>query len=269
MNKQKQKLPEVIRIEPHHKGFSVEDILENENEKLPQTIQFYDPDNFVAGKDYSDFPYVRNIPDNIDALLPNAQYGQTYLKSPYSDKYYLISDFEKKVMDEKMNYLYSILQDVGAVSITHKIQKKDVEERRIEAVLKGQAPAKSVEAEAELKIKKEHIKQYHFKKEIKIQNIAPSIEGYERALRCAEEHNLINDSHIEEVLTMSSPEKGRPLDSYSLYTSLTDELNKTLDIAAKLNYLPTLKLDVAFHIETRYFSTVEVEFAVEFFKNYK
>ena len=118
----------------------------------------------------------------LPASLPPAlcQYGQTYLKCPFDDRYILLQEYEDTVLQAKIREIVNILTDLGATYIKWETQlvglkQRDIDEEFNALIPQGDLQTKFKSSESEAKSNK-------FSSEWTNEAIGVDKEAYETAL---------------------------------------------------------------------------------------
>ncbi len=181
-------------------------------------------------------------------LPPNTliQMGDTWIKSPYDDKYISIRDYEFVVTKDKINHIAEIVRNLGAEKIDIEVGFEQEEERTIDSsgeinykVINGEGGYKKVDAS-------EIINRYKLNDD----NLqCPfDIDTYQYALAYANVHCLYHDSDIASLFQFRNlPNNRVSSGNRRIDIVMSNDLNQNLEIAAKLQVLPDIfKLDATF-----------------------
>lgn len=199
-------------------------------------------------------------------LQPNAliQEGDTWIKSPYDDKYISIRDYEFVVTKDKMNYIANIAQYLGATGVDIKVGWENEEERTID--VNGNINYKVVDVNGGYKkIDAVDIKNRY---QVIMENLhGPfNVATYQRALEYAKEHRINDDSDIQSLFVARDICHGMVYGGDKKVTiEMSNDLNKNLEIAAKLQVMSNIfSLDTAFKEITKTRKIFKIDFIFKF-----
>lgn len=240
--------PNVIRIEPQKIAGSWK--WEKNSEKIPSSLMIIDPE------------FDKNL---LPASLSPAvcQYGQTYLKCPFDDRYILLQEYEDTVLQAKIREIVNILTDLGATYIKWETQLIRLKQREIDndfnaVIPQGDLQIKNKSSESEAISHK-------FSSEWTNEAIGVNKEGYETALMRAKQCGLENDMVISTLLKGRNPQGKARNKTFKQSTCISSELNNVLDVACSLNAIKGLvHLDNSFHKTTSIKREIETTFEVNF-----
>lgn len=240
--------PQVIRIEPLKIAGSWK--WEKDSDRIPSSIMIIDP-KFDSNL----------LPSTLSPDI--CQYGQTYLKCPFDNRYFLIQDYENEIILAKISAIVDILADLGATRIKWETEMTGVEQRDIDEEFNGAIPQGNLNVHLSQKDSKAET--YSFSSEWNYEGIGINQEGYAIASDRAKQCGLQNDLVISTLLNGRNPAKKTRNKAFKQSTCMSSELNSTLDLVCNLNALKgALHLDNAFRkatcIKKEYKTTFEVEF---------
>ncbi|WP_418877500.1 hypothetical protein [Xylanibacter rarus] len=240
--------PNVIRIEPLKIAGSWK--WEENSEKIPSSLMIIDPE------------FDKHL---LPASLSPAvcQYGQTYLKCPFDDRYILLQEYEDTVLQAKIREIVNILTDLGATYIKWEteligLKQRDIDEEFNTVIPQGDLKIRMKSSESEAI-------NHKFSSEWTNEAIEIDKEGYETALVRAKQCGLENDMVISTLLNARNPQKKARNKTLKQSTCISSELNNVLDIACSLNAIKGLiHLDNSFHKTTSIKRELETTFEVNF-----
>lgn len=229
--------PNVIRIEPQKIAGSWK--WEKNSDMIPSSLMIIDPE------------FDGHL---LPASLPPAlcQYGQTYLKCPFDDRYILLQEYEDTVLQAKIREIVNILTDLGATYIKWETQlvglkQRDIDEEFNALIPQGDLQTKFKSSESEAKSNK-------FSSEWTNEAIGVDKEAYETALMRAKQCGLENDMVISTLLNARNPQKKARSKTFKQSTCISSELNNVLDVACNLNALKGLV-----HIDNSFRKTTSIK----------
>jgi len=182
--------------------------------------------------------YEYEVPELISkGILPkNVQTGDTFLLSPYDDKYILIQDYEREVMQDKANRVAEIARRLGALHCHYEICVVEMKETTSDVEV--YAGCKYVNVDVNVK----NEEQNKMKNSIRVTSSypnarIPSIADYKGACQYAKDHNLLRDSGVHPLLEGRNPETTNMLGEQGISINLSSDSQSVLDIAANLSIL--------------------------------
>lgn len=196
-----------------------------------------------------DYDVPKLVENNI--LPGNVQIGDTFIKSPYDEKYIAIKDYEITTMQDKASHIAEVARLLGALSCEQEIEVEDVVGRKYEGTLDASYEPVKITAEVKKEVEnktKNSIRVVSTYSHAKV----PTIEDYERAKEYAGLHCLLRDSSVDSLLKARNPNETNLMSEREIVVNLSSESNTNLDIAAKLSVMQNVfKLNTTFHESTK------------------
>lgn len=226
-----------------------------------------------------------NIPPNVsiiddkkvkqlikDKILPEyATISQTFIKSPYSEKKYILqNEYEIDTINEKVHHIDTLAGMLGATYSKRELHIDVCNRRSLDAKVSGkiQQWQTNISSSADYKESFEN-KITHSILVDKIYNgIALTKEIYDRAYDYANTHNLMDDTCVKDLLRFRNPAPGTNLlEKFESTTQLCQELNRNIDFAAKLCAMEgAIDIDVDFIKSVFFKMEASLRFKFEFIK---
>lgn len=198
-------------------------------------------------------------------VLPaNVQVGEVLIKSPYDEKYIRIADYEMTTMQDKVNHVAEIARLLGASKVEHTIKLIEMKSREWKD--DGEIDCKYFNATLEMQQSSQSkLEQSINVKSIYSQAKVPTLGDYKRAEKYAEEHNLLYDSGVVDLLQARNPMENNLLSNHTVHLNLSSELNSNMDIAFNLKVLNgVFKLNNNFQMAYKCQKTVVIDLDYEF-----
>ncbi|MGP1406445.1 hypothetical protein [Filifactor alocis] len=241
-------LPNVIRIEPQKIAGSWK--WEKNSEKIPPSLMIIDPE---FDKDL--------LPASLSSSM--CQYGQTYLKCPFDDRYIILNEYEETVIEAKIREFVNILADLGATYIKWETQLVGTEQREVDEEFNGTIPQGDLQIN--IKYSESETLREKFSSEWTNEAIGVDNEGYEHAKSRAIKCGLENDMVISTLLNARNPQNKVRNKFFKQTTCISSELDSILDVACNLNALKGLvHIDNSFRKTTSVKRVIQTTFEVHF-----
>ena len=202
-----------------------------------------------------------------DQLLPSnaqIQIGDTWIKSPYDDKYISIYDYEYVVIKDKINHIIHIAELLGAKSCDFDAAWEEIESRTID--VEGHVNYKVIDAQGSLKkLNSDDIQTRYNVTAERIQGPF-NVHTFEEAEKYAKKHFLWSDSDVFSLFQSRDIKNDLVYDKKNVVTiEMSNDLNKNLEIAAKLQMMPArFSLDARFKEITNKRVKFRIKFIIDF-----
>lgn len=233
----------------------------------PERYREYAPEYFdnidVCSLEY-DLPVLNENKISLYPCNTTPSAGDIYARSPYeSNSYISIYALKDYIIQQKFTCLFDIARNLGAKAMQGSFSVENAQFREWDASAK--IKYKLIDCEASVKREEENNlnKKYVIESTSKGKKITQ--EDWLRAKNKAERYNLIADPTVKNMLNALNPlENGGNHDLTQHITfSMSDETNKSLDIAFKLNSVTGIfNLSTDFHSSThyRYVTIVKIDY---------
>lgn len=220
--------PDVIRIERSSDIGACK--LNRKFDELSNSIKFLDVNSDCRdGEDEELYQLLRK------SIKSEPKYEDTFLKSPFDDKYFSIEEYGKKVEDAKQNHFFEICRLLGASKVKYTERASDRKNKNIN--FKSDFGFKG-KVELDLRTdKKEDSVTVRDQKVFGSYVSVLSLENcYKKAREYAEKYNLLNDDRIQKFINGRSPDENR-LKYYEETICISEEVNSKINIATDLKCL--------------------------------
>lgn len=185
--------------------------------------------------------------------------GDILVRHPYNEGYIQTIDAEDKYFDASMNGMINVARWLCATKISYK--KYNIKEFKREIDNNNNIQYKQIDVSLNTRKK---IEEHFLKEESKItkfQKEELTIEKFEKAKSIAQKRGLYLSEDIRNLFDLRNPELGPAMTSITVNTKISSSLDKTLDIAFKLNTLDffNLKSNTKIAIQKRNLLNIEWE----------
>lgn len=185
--------------------------------------------------------------------------GDILMLHPYDKKTYVKLDYD--LINDKFNKITHLMHLLGA-----KISRFEIEELECKKRTWNAYGGVSYKVDASLKVKKEEEVKQRYIKENEDESVGTRQNECDwfLAKKYAEDHNLMNDPDIIEIIESRNPELTNKKQKKEIKVTMTKDLNDNLDIAFNLKAIKALSFSANYEEAMESHTSFSIIFKVEF-----
>lgn len=186
--------------------------------------------------------------------------GDILMLHPYDKNTYVKLDYD--LISDKFNKITHLMHLLGAKISRFEIEEFECKKRTWKA--DGGVSYKGIDAS--LKVKKENEVKQRYKKENEDESVGTRQNECDwfLAKEYAEDHNLMNDPDIREIIESRKPELKNKKQKKEIKVTMAKDLNDNLDIAFNLKAIKALSFSANYEETMEYRTLFSIIFKVEF-----
>lgn len=176
---------------------------------------------------------------NNKILPAHAAVGETYLASPYDKTYISIHKYEENIISKKAHHVSVIANLLGASDCEYNITLVSIETRNLSGKLKAMSNEISTKIDANITSEIENKYRSAISVKAKDKGSIPTAKAYERALKYATEHNMLEEESVRQLLDTRNPNSHDTnwRQQCDIKVHLCQEINDNLDVAASIGVM--------------------------------
>lgn len=188
--------------------------------------------------------------------------GEVLIRHPYNQGYILATKAEEEYLSASAEGIFLIARCLGATRITYK--KINIAEFKREIDSNNDIKFKVVDINLNVKnsIEQKLLNKITMTREFPKQEF--NLKQFEKAKKVARERGLILSEEIRSLIDARDPGLGAPMTRQLVNVEITSSLNKALDIAFTLNYVPSFNLSSNTKIATQKKLELNIEWEIIF-----